>query len=133
MENDGQKDLDLLLKTMKPILNAGEYVFCHIENINQIDLSHIVLFFREAQAITVILNKSIADSLQLKYSFIASWITLTVHSSLKAVGLTASFSKALAEQNISCNVVAGYFHDHIFVDKKDTERSMVILNRVSEK
>jgi hypothetical protein len=67
----------------------------------------------------------------LEYSFTASWITLTVHSSLTAVGLTASFSKALSDENISCNVVAAYFHDHIFVDAKDASRAMEVLERFS--
>ncbi len=44
-----------------------------------------------------------------------SRITLRVHSSLLAVGLTAAVATALAAHDISCNVVAGYFHDHLLV------------------
>ena len=51
----------------------------------------------------------------------ARWITLQVHSSLNAVGLTATFAKALMDENISCNVVAAFYHDHIFIDCKDSE------------
>ena len=58
---------------------------------------------------------------------IMSWITLSVHSSLEAVGLTAAFSKALSDKGISCNVVAAFYHDHIFFSKKDTEKAMQIL------
>ena len=128
----GERNLDKLLKTMKPKLNPGEYVFCSVVDLQQINMSEIISFFREGEGITIIVERQIADRLQLEYTFIAAWITLTVHSSLEAVGLTSAFSKALTEENISCNVVAGYFHDHIFVDKKDSEKAMKALNKFSD-
>ena len=128
----GEKDLQNLLKSMKPEHNSGEYVFCEINSLGNINLDEIEMLFREEEGITLILKKEIADKLNLKYSFIASWITLTVHSSLEAVGLTAAFSKALAESGVSCNVVAAFYHDHIFVDQKDAEKAMQILNQFSE-
>ncbi|WP_418636222.1 ACT domain-containing protein [Winogradskyella sp.] len=88
--------------------------------------------FKEEESITLITKKEVADQLNLDYAFVASWITLTVHSSLEAVGLTAAFSKALSENGISCNVVAAYYHDHIFVDKKDTDKALAILNAFSK-
>jgi len=128
----GETNLDRLLKTMKPKLNIGEYVFCSVKDIRSLDIKDTVLIFNEDEAITIIVKKEIADRLNLNYSFISSWITLTVHSSLEAVGLTASFSKALSESGISCNVVAAFYHDHIFVDKRDAEKAMTVLNRFSE-
>ena len=127
----GEKDLDKLLKMMKPKHNFGDYVFCVVDNLENIDLKDIVLIFKEPEGNTIIIEKDLADSLNLQYSFIAAWITLTVHSSLEAVGLTAAFSSALARAGISCNVVAGYYHDHIFVDKKDITKAMEILNKLS--
>ncbi|KIX22683.1 acetyltransferase [Flavobacterium sp. 316] len=129
---NGEKNLEILLKTMKPKHNVGEFVFCEVEDLEKIKLNEIVMSFREEESITIITKIEIADKLNLKYSFIASWITLTVHSSLEAVGLTAAFSKALSENGISCNVVAAFYHDHIFVDKNDTEKAMEILNKFSE-
>lgn len=128
----GEKDLEKLLKSMKPKHNLGEYVFCSVENLDVIHQADLLMTFREAEGITIIIKKEIADSLGLDYSFVASWITLTVHSSLEAVGLTAAFSKALTENKISCNVVAGFYHDHIFVDVKDCEKALSILNKFSE-
>jgi uncharacterized protein len=128
----GKTNLEQLLKTMQPVLNEGEYVFCVIGDLSQINLSALVMFFKESEGNTVILKKEIADHLQLQYSFIASWITLTVHSSLEAVGLTAAFSKALSENSISCNVVAAFYHDHIFVDIKDADKAMNILQALSK-
>ncbi|QCX38159.1 ACT domain-containing protein [Aureibaculum algae] len=129
---NGEKDLETLLKSMKPKHNVGEYVFCTTENLDQLNLSQIIMTFKEEESITVIAKKEVADQLNLEYSFIASWITLTVHSALEAVGLTAAFSKALSENGISCNVVAAYYHDHIFVDKIDTDKAMEILKAFSK-
>jgi hypothetical protein len=123
-----EKDLNKLLKTMKPVLNAGDYVFCHVADIGAVNISDIVSFFKEPEGITIIIKKELADAQHLKYSFVAAWITLTVHSSLEAVGLTAAFSAALAQHGISCNVVAAFFHDHIFVEKNQREKAMEILN-----
>ncbi|UQD56710.1 ACT domain-containing protein [Flavobacterium sp. K5-23] len=129
---NGEKNLELLLKTMNPKLNIGKYVFCKVENLEKITLNDIVMTFKEEEGITVIAEKEIAEKLNLDYSYVASWITLTIHSSLEAVGLTAAFSKALSENGISCNVVAAFYHDHIFVDIKDTEKAMEVLNDFSK-
>ena len=132
MKPNGESDLKVLLKTLSPKHNIGEYVFCVVNDLVQVNPNDIIMFFREREGNTIIIKKKLADSLKLPYSFISSWITLTVHSSLTAVGLTATFSKALSEKGISCNVVAALYHDHIFVDKKYTEVAMDILNRLSE-
>jgi hypothetical protein len=128
----GESNLDTLLKTMKPKLNVGEFVFCSIQDLSTVDLRGTILIFREDQAFTIIVKKEIADTLKLDYSFISSWITLTVHSSLEEVGLTAAFLKALSGSEISCNVVAAFYHDHIFVAKSDAEKAMKVLNKFSE-
>jgi uncharacterized protein len=127
----GEKNLDVLLKNMQPVLHPGEYVFCSVDTVELMDPKEVVCLFREAEGVTIIVSRSYADSLGLNYSFIASWITLTIHSSLDAVGLTAAFSKALAEENISCNVVAAFFHDHIFVARKDAEKAILVLQSLS--
>jgi len=128
----GETDLKKLLKTLKPVYNEGEFVFCNINDLSKINLHDIIMMFKESEGYTIIIKKQLADSLNLAYIFCASWITLTVHSSLHAVGLTAAFSKRLADCDISCNVIAGYYHDHIFVDKKDKDKAIEILNNFSE-
>jgi len=128
----GENDLNTLLRTMKPKHNIGDYVFCVVEDLKGIDIDDIILFFKEQEGNTIIIKKELADNLKLDYSFISGWITLTVHSSLEAVGLTAAFSKALSEAGISCNVVAAFYHDHIFVPKEDTEKAIDVLNRLSK-
>lgn len=129
---EGEKDLNKLLRTMHPEHNPGEFVFCVVYDLALFNADEIILSFREKEGNTVIITRELADKLKLEYPFIASWITLTVHSSLNAVGLTAAFSSALSDAGISCNVVAAFYHDHIFVDIKDTQKAMEILNRFSE-
>ena len=125
---DGEKNLETLLKSMKPELNAGEFVFCTVRSLDCYEMADIIGFFREREAVTIIIPKHLADNWGLSYSFVAAWMTLTVHSALDAVGLTAAFAQALSAENISCNVVAAYFHDHIFVAQSDAEKAMAILN-----
>jgi uncharacterized protein len=129
----GEINLHELLKTMKPKLHDGEYVFCTVSALKSVDLQKIIFVFKEEEGITIIIEKKLADKLQLSYSFVAAWITLTVHSSLEAVGLTAAFATALAKEGVSCNVVAAFYHDHIFVNKNDTAKAMNILTQLSER
>jgi len=127
----GETNLNTLLKNMTPVLNEGDYVYCTTTSLTNINTDNIIAFFKEQEAITLILKKETADKLSLEYSYVAAWITLTIHSSLEATGLTAAFATALAKENISCNVVAAYYHDHIFVAKKDEERAMEALKQLS--
>ena len=129
----GETNLKALLKTMSPKLNEGDYVFCTVNSLNNIDPKEIIGLFKEEEGWTVIVNKELADKLGLSYTYIAAWITLTIHSSLEAVGLTAAFATALGYEGISCNVVAAYYHDHIFVAKGDADRAMETLHKLANK
>jgi hypothetical protein len=128
----GESDLDVILKSLKPVLHTGEYVFCQVPDNYSFDINDVVSAFREREGLTIILLRTVADRLGLSYTYISAWITLDVHSSLEAVGLTAAFSKALASAGISCNVVAAWYHDHIFVDIKDAQIAMNVLMDISK-
>jgi len=104
-------------------------VFCVFKDVKNISLAEVVLVFKEQEGTTII--GELADQLKKSYSFIASWITLTVHSFLKAVGLTAAFSNALAQNGIGYNVVASFYHDYIFVDGTDVNKATEILKQFS--
>lgn len=58
-------------------------------------------------------------------------ITLTVHSALDGVGLTAAVAGALAERGIACNVVAGFHHDHLFVPWERRHEALAALADLS--
>ncbi len=123
----GETNLSKLIANMEPVLNAGEYVFASVSDIEAIPRTSTICEIKEKEGVTVVLAKKDAEELGLSFEFVAAWITLNIHSSLEAVGLTAAFSSELGKHNISCNVVAGYYHDHIFVDKKDANKAMQVL------
>ncbi len=114
----GIKDIQVLLKTMKPVLDKEEYVFATLEspslNEDVIRLNPIATFL-EAEGMTVVISRITAEKYKFSFDAVFNKITLEVHSSLEAVGLTAAISTALTTINISANVIAGYYHDHIFV------------------
>jgi len=129
---NGEIDLKKMLRDMQPELNEGEYVFCTLKSYDESLNLKPLASFREREGITVILPRSQADTLSLPYSFVSAWITLTVHSALEAVGLTAAVSQALAQVGISCNIVAAYYHDHLFVPIEDAKRALAALDELSK-
>ena len=133
----GETNLSVLLKSMRPHLNDGEYVFTTLRMDDFVKLSiprsDTICEFQEAEGITLVMERQKASHFALKFESIFAWITLEIHSSLDAVGLTAAFSNELAKEGISCNVIAGYYHDHIFVGLKDGQKSIQVLEGLAAK
>lgn len=125
----GEKNLAILLATMQPKLLEQDFVFCTLPEANYGDFAHCnpIATFQESEGLTLIIEQSNADAAQLVYNGVFKAITLTVHSSLDAVGLTAAVATKLAQHNISANVIAAYYHDHIFVGKNDAQKAMIAL------
>lgn len=128
----GEKNLGKLIIGMTPILHEGTYVFSTVKNLNLVSREDTICEFKEKEGTTIVIEQQKADAIGLTYDYVAAWLTLTIHSSLEAVGLTALFSSELAKHEISCNVIAGYYHDHIFVDIKNAEKAMTVLSKLSK-
>jgi predicted N-acetyltransferase YhbS len=126
----GEKNLQTLLASMRPVLREGEYVYVLWPHGKPL-AGHVEAAVREAEGLTVVLPRAEADALDLPYDFVAAWITLEVHSALEAVGLTAAVSRALTQARISCNVLAGFHHDHLLVPVADSARALEVLAELS--
>ncbi|MFJ8041156.1 ACT domain-containing protein [Kitasatospora sp. NPDC096147] len=126
----GESDLRKLLSGMSPELHPGRYVYCTLPGRVPTGLRPVVTV-AEAEGPTVVVTQEEADSLGLRYAYVAAWITLRIHSALEAVGLTAAVATRLAEHGISCNVVAGFHHDHLFVAAEDGERAVRLLTELA--
>lgn len=127
----GETSLATLLRSMSPQLNDGEYVFCSLTDPSLLQDCEVLGSFREHEGLTVILPRQQAERLGLAFDYVAAWITLNVHSALEAVGLTAAFAGALGQAGISCNVIAGYYHDHLFIGQADARRAMQVLQKLA--
>jgi uncharacterized protein len=120
-------NLDTLIASMQPELQPGVYVFATLPHDAAMNGTGIVATFREREGLTVVMEARAAQAAGVEPLFRAAWITLTVHSDLHAVGLTAAFAKALGDAGISCNVLAAAHHDHIFVPVDEGERAIDTL------
>lgn len=125
-----EHNLAVLLREAHPELLPGSYVFVSLTTDHAIQAKDILMSFREREGLTLILEKSVADHHGISYEYEAGWITMTVNSALEAVGFTAAFATALGEHGISCNVVAAFHHDHLFVARRDAERALAVLSNL---
>jgi hypothetical protein len=125
-------ELKTLLANLRPELHPGRYAFTTVPAGFALDPAHVVASVREAEGLSVILPEQVALDLGLPVAFVAAWITLTVQSDLAAVGLSAAFSQALAQAGISCNLVAGMHHDHLFVPFGQAQAAMDALRALSQ-
>lgn len=118
------RDLAVLLQSLSPALHPGAYVYCCLPlDAELADLRPVVTVW-EPEGRTLVLEEAQARDAGLQILYRAAWLTLTVHSDLQAVGLTAAVAQALAAEGLSCNVVAGAHHDHLFVPFEEADRAL---------
>ena len=127
----GETNLQSLLANMQPDLLEGEFVFCSVspQAFDQLRICPIGNF-REAEGITLIVERSIADDEGLDYEFVSRRITLNIHSSLEAIGFLAAITSKLADAGISVNTVSAFYHDHLFVPTDRANTVMRLLDKL---
>ncbi|SMP60922.1 hypothetical protein SAMN06265222_10719 [Neorhodopirellula lusitana] len=122
-------DLSTLLATLNPSLVDGEFVFITRADGRYGDGAGLnpIAAFMEEEGLTLVVPKEKADGSREEYQGEFRMITLRVHSSLEAVGLTAAVASALAKHGISVNAMAAFYHDHLFVPSSRADEAMVVL------
>jgi hypothetical protein len=120
-------DLKAILRSLEPVLHEDVYGYCTVAHGTDISALAPVATVREQEGLTLVLAEGQAIAAGLPVLLRAAWITLNVHSELQSVGLTAEVSGALSQANISCNVIAGSFHDHIFVPIESSQAALSVL------
>ena len=128
----GERDLDVLLRHMKPELRPGIFVFCTISTDKPIPAAlNPLLTFREQEGMTLVILREEAEAAGLSHAFGSRLITLTVHSALDAVGFLAAITARLAGAGISANAVSAFHHDHLFVRVDRADDAMAVLREIS--
>jgi len=129
LTDHGERDLAVLLATLSPSLRDGEFLFCTVGESSYEDYVDLVPLasFREEEGLTLVLPRHAAEEAGFVSDAVFRCISLDVHSSLQAVGLTAAIASALAQRGISANVMAAFYHDHIFVPTDQADEAMSAL------
>jgi ribosomal protein S18 acetylase RimI-like enzyme len=123
------RDTAAMIAGMAPVLRDGRFVFAETEDAALLARAFAVV--REDEGTTAILPVALAADAGLDTGLPMACLTLTVHSALDGVGLTAAVSRALARAGLPCNVVAGARHDHLFVPAARAEAALSLLQRLS--
>ncbi len=127
----GETNLQSLLVNMQPDLLEGEFVFCSVSPkvFEQLRI-HPIGYLREAEGITLIVERRFADDEGLDYEFISRMITLKIHSGLEAVGFLAAITTKIAGAGISVNTISAFYHDHLFVPTDRVNAVMQLLDEL---
>ena len=120
----GLTNLHEILGALRPSVRQGSFVYVTASTPPEVDAHARIV---EDEGVTLVLDQSVADEHGLAYEGVFGWITLQAHTSLEAVGITAAVSTALARVGISCNVLAGFYHDHLLVPIDAVDEAVEVL------
>ena len=129
----GLENIHQLLSEMAPVMGPEEYIFATIPGANYADLASLspLASFLENEGLSLVIERSVAEKAQIPFDTLFMKISLQVHSSLDAAGLTAAISNALSEQGVSANIIAAFYHDHVFVPSARAQEALGILKSLS--
>jgi hypothetical protein len=126
----GERDLAVLLATMEPVLGEVPFGYGQLPG-GYLPPEDAFAVIREAEGLSVIAPAASLAARDIPFAGTWARISLTVQSSLEAVGLTAAVAGALAREGISANVLAGFHHDHVFVQWDRRDAAMAALRRLA--
>lgn len=123
------KDTSAMIAGMTPKLGPDIWVYCSTQDQTTVAATapNALAVIREVEGVTLILAKGVAKAHGFDTSLGLRQITLTVFSDLEGVGLTAAVAAALTNENIPCNVIAAFHHDHVLVPEATAHRAMEAL------
>jgi hypothetical protein len=116
-----------MILRLSPRLDPVEYVFGSGDDPALLTHPAVLGWFREDEGVSLIVEREAAALLGFDVSLPMKRIVCEVNSALDGVGLTAAVAAALAAENIACNVVAAFRHDHLFTPSAQAERALQVL------
>lgn len=111
----GETDLEAMLATIAVDRRPGTFCFLSGDRLDATVIEQAEATISEDEGLTAVVTVDVARANGFEPGYEAAWLTLRVHSALEAVGLTAAFARVLADAGLSCNVLAGFHHDHLLV------------------
>ena len=128
----GEMDLGTMLSSISIRRRPGRYTLVTVSDpVSPGDGVAAVIV--EDEGTTVVAACDEAERRGWPVGFVAAWLTVEVHSALEAVGLTAAMSAVLADRGIPCNVLAGYFHDHLLVPEARADDAIAALESLRQR
>jgi uncharacterized protein len=128
MAAPGETDLAVMLATLAVQRRPGVFTYIAVEVPTPGLLAAAHAIVKEGALTTIVLPVDAAERAGQPVTVRLAWLTLTVQSSLEAVGLTAAVSARLTALGISCNVLAGYLHDHLLVPEARADEAIAALS-----
>ena len=122
------QELHRLLSALRPELHPEPYVYA-LGPAPAGTLAFATV--AEDEGLTLVITRDEAQAAGLRPEWVAARITLRLNSQLTDVGLTATVSSRLASHGISCNVIAGFSHDHLMVPWDRAAQALALLQQLA--